>query len=219
MQWADAYDETKLASYCYVALFQQCFDQDNYIVHGIGFVILKAIADCSEIRLSALHLLDMSAKSVYVVASLSSTFLTRHGTSHIFLWTTNNVWGIDAFWLFNDWVLPHLDTLFSPCHIIHAHELAQLEWADTPELVHIAKARLTFYDSLQGEGSKGLKQLKPDPHLLKCFSGPKIMIFVQVHLSGASIWLLLATQVLLEILTLLGCSFQRQWGVSGLNIL
>ena len=42
----------------------------------------------------------------------------------------------------------------------------QLEWTDTPEQVHIAKARLALYDSLEGEETK---QIEPDPQLLKMF--------------------------------------------------
>jgi hypothetical protein len=40
---------------------------------------------------------------------------------------------------------------------------------DTPEEVHIAKARLGHYNSIEGEEHKETEQLKPDPQLLNVF--------------------------------------------------
>ena len=49
-----------------------------------------------------------------------------------------------------------------------------------------------------------------------CFSGPKTMVSVHVHLRGALTCLQL---VHLEIRTAPGCSSQKQWDMSGLNTL
>lgn len=51
----------------------------------------------------------------------------------------------------NPWVLLHLDGLFPQGSILDRRDIEQLEWAGTPEQVHIAKARLALYDSLQGK--------------------------------------------------------------------
>ena len=170
LKWADVYDQTKLASYWYMALFQQPFEYKDSI-QDIRFVILEAIEHSSEIRLSALQLLDISAKDSYAMASPLSDLFTIHRYRGGFRWTSPGRWVTVEYWLFNDWVLLHLDTLFSPNHIIQRHELARLEWAGTCEQVHIAKARLALYDHWQGQG-KDINQtqlLKPEPHLLKLF--------------------------------------------------
>ena len=67
---------------------------------------------------------------------------------------------------FDSWILLHLDTLLIQGSIIHPQELGQLELTDTPEQVHIAKARLALYDSLAGEETQ---RIEPDPQLLKMF--------------------------------------------------
>ena len=165
LQWADVYDQTKLASYWYMAVFQEPFGY-KYDIQDMRLSILEAIARYSEIRLSALHLLDFSAKDCCAIASLPSDLFTIHRYGDRFTCTVG-CWSLDIGWQFNDWVLLHLDTLFYPSSIICPHELARLEWADTPEQMHIAKARLALYDQLQGEETKQTKQLEPEPHLLE----------------------------------------------------
>ena len=167
LRWADAYDQTKLASYWYMAIFQQRSDQSKYITKEIGFVILETIANCSEIKLSALHLLDCSAKHFCAMASSPSDVLTRHRHSSVFEWIAPGRGCTGSVMEFNDWILLHLDTLFYPSPIICPHELARLEWNNTPEQVHIAKAWLALYGQLQGEETKQTKQLEPEPHLLE----------------------------------------------------
>ena len=170
LQWTDVYDQAKLASYWYMALFQQPLEYE-YGVQDIRFVILEAIVCCSEIRLPALHLLDFSMKDLCAMACPPSTLFTMHRYGDHLTWTAPGSQVTDKHWLFNDWVLLHLDTLFSPSHIIHPNELAQLEWADTPEQVHIAKARLALYDALQEQGKELMQtqQFKPEPDLFKLF--------------------------------------------------
>ena len=171
--WTVVYDQTKLASYWHMALFQQPLYQYNSPVQDIGYVVIKTIERCSETKLSVLHLFDICAKHLCAMASSSSNLFPRDRGNGHFKWTTPS--GHITHVVrprFDDWVLLHLDTLFSPDSIIKNYELMRLQWADTTEQVHIAKARLALYDSSQGEGAKQLKQLKrlkPDPHLLKMF--------------------------------------------------
>ena len=171
--WANAYDQTQLAGYWYMALFQEPIYQKsskNNPVQDIGHVIVQIIAHCSEVKLSALHLLDVSVKHLCAQVPSASNLLTKDGDGDLCLsWTAPD--GPVAHYaygpLFNPWILLHLDTLFSQSSVLYPEEPEQLEWADTPEQLHIAMARLTLYDSLQcGEDNK-TKQLKPDPHLLK----------------------------------------------------
>ena len=174
--WAGVYDQAKLASYWYMAISKQPLYQDdsrvqdNSPVQDIGYVILQIILDCTEISLSILHLLDISAKHLCAMASSSPNSFRRARDSDSILWTTPNgrMTHHVTPW-FGDWALLHLDTLFSPDSVIKPDELMRLKWADSPEQVYIANARLALYDSLQGEKFKGPTQLQPDPHLLKMF--------------------------------------------------
>ena len=98
------------------------------------------------------------------------TSLTRNSYDNLVIrWTALNVRARGFAGPFNPWILLHLETLFSQNSVFHLRDFEQLEWADTPEQIYIAKARLALYDSLQGEGHKETTQLKPDPHLLKLF--------------------------------------------------
>ena len=163
--WADAYDQTKLAGYWYMALFKEPIYQkasDNSPVRDIGYIIMQTINRCSEVTLSALHLLDISAKHLCIQASSSSNLLIRAPDGDLCLiWTAPDGAVINyAYMPFNLWILFHLDTLFSQGSILHQGELEQLEWTGTPEQVHVALARLTLYDSLQGGEDKETKQLE-----------------------------------------------------------
>ena len=172
--WADAYDQSKLAGYWYMALFQEPIYQENShrsALEDIGYVIIQTIDHCAEIRLPALHLLETSIKHLSAIASSPSNLLTRDEDGDLCLaWT-----GPDgpvthySYQPFNPWILLHLETLFSQSSLLHQGELEQLEWTDTPEQVHIAMARLALYDSLQGEGHKETNWLKPDPGPLSLF--------------------------------------------------
>ena len=172
--WPGAHDQTKLASYWYMALFQELIGQNSTQsspVDDIGYVIMQTIDHCSDLTLSALHLLETSLKHLFAMASPSSIFLTRNTYDDLCLRCTTSDGYIAHYSSqpLNPWILLHLDTLFSQCSFLHRRELEQLEWRDTPEQVHIAMARLTLYDSLQGEEHEETKQLQPDPHLLNLF--------------------------------------------------
>ena len=164
--WAGVYDQTKLGCYWYMALFQEPIFPKMSDLPDIGFVIQQILKHHSEIRLSALYMLDISVKHICAIAP-SSTLLMRHTHRDYISWDTPRVRFGLAHGPFNPWTLLHLDTLFSPSSIIRPFELEQLEWADTPEQVHIAKARLALYDSLQKEECQGAEHLKPEPQFLK----------------------------------------------------
>ena len=167
--WVDVYDRTKLAGYWYMALFRDPIYQDNSPFRDLAYVITQTIGHLSDPRLSALHLLDISVKHLRGMASSSSNFVIGNANEDSFVQIAHDdLDGYRTSGPFNPWILLHLDTLFSPKSILHLRELEQLEWADTPEQVHIAKARLARYvDPLQGEGHQGAEHLEPEPHFLK----------------------------------------------------
>ena len=163
------YNQAKLAGYWYMVLFKAPIDHMDSPIQYIGHVIMRTIEHCSKLRLSALHLLDFSVRQLCIIAP-SSSILHRSSTSDSIMLTTPD--GHDnhhADGPLNCWVLLHLDTLFPHSSLLHASELEELEWADTPGQVHIAKARLSCYDSLQEDEHQETEQLRPEPHLLRLF--------------------------------------------------
>ena len=163
------YNQAKLAGYWYMVLFKAPIDQLDSPIQYIAHVIMQTIEHCSKLRLSALHLLDFSVRQLCIIAP-SSPNLRRSSTSDLIMLTTpDGVGNYSADGPFNPWILLHLDTLFPHSSLLHASELEQLEWADTPGQVHIAKARLACYDSLQEDEHQETEQLRPEPHLLRLF--------------------------------------------------
>ena len=71
--------------------------------------------------------------------------------------------------LTDHWILLHLDTLLPPQPYLPLEDVKKLEWSDTPEKEHIARARLNLYDYLATTEHEGAKRLKPDPELLRVF--------------------------------------------------
>ena len=169
-EWASVYDQTKLAGHWYMALFQEPIYQKNSPIPDIVHIIMETIEHCSEIRLSALHLLDISVNHLCSMVSSPSNLPMRGIDNDCIAWTTpDGLSDYYAFGPFNPWILLHLDTLLPQSSFLHLSELAQLELADTPEQVHIAMARLAYYDSLQGKQYKAIKWLEPDLHVLELF--------------------------------------------------
>jgi len=178
----DAYDHLKLAGYRYMVLFQEPLYLPgtlNSPFQDIGHVIMQTIDHCSEITLSALHLLDDSVKHLHTTAS-SSINLNRHNddfffrdilTLHYTLPTGPIKHSAFQYNLVNPWVPFHLDTLFPQSSILTPAQFEQLKWTDTPEQVHIARARLALYDSFEGEEYKETELLRPDPQVIKMFLG------------------------------------------------
>jgi len=181
--WAypDVYDRMKLAGYWYMALFQEPLyhpNTQNSPFQNIGHVIMQTIEHCSEITLSVLSLLDHSVKHLRATASSLINLEIRaswpHNKSLVLVCTlpTGPIsHSADEHWrkMFNPWVLFHLESLFPQSSILAPMEVEQLKWTDTPEQVHIAKARLALYDSFEGEDRKETKQLRVDPQVLKMF--------------------------------------------------
>ena len=170
--WADTYDQTRLAGYWYMAAFQEPIYQpysENSPVQDIGYIIMQIIQHHSEIRLSALHLLDFSVK--YLCGRSSSLTMGLDGDFRLEWADTNGLVTNFAFRPFNPWIPLHLDTLFFPSSILSQRdlELEKLEWTGTPELVHIAMDRLALYDSLVGNEYRGAKKFMPEPALLDLF--------------------------------------------------
>ena len=164
--WSGVYDQVNLGCYWSMALVREPIHHENSPLQAIGHIIRQIIKLRSEIRLSALQMLDISVKHICATAPPSS-LLMRHSHYDYFAWNTPEGTVTLAPGPFNPWILLHLDTLFSPRPIIHPFELDELEWADTPERVHIANARLALYDSLQKAGYQGAEHLKPEPTFLK----------------------------------------------------
>jgi len=177
--WVDVYDQTKLAGYWYMALFQEPIYHDgiqNSPFQDIGNVIAQTIQRCSEIRLFALYLLDASVKHLHATEN-SSIDLTRSsswlGRSALALSCTLPTNVINHRMVvsehFDPWVFFHLDTLFPRSSILMPEEFEQLEWTDTPEQVHIATSRLILYDRVEREEHGEMKHPRPDPQELKMF--------------------------------------------------
>ena len=164
-EWAEAYNQTRLAVSQYMALIQEPFYRKlpgNSPSQNIGDVIMQTIQHCSEIRLSSLHLLDISVKRLREMASPSSILLTRRADGSLDLrWTApDGPITRTSCRPLNYWILLHLETLFSPSSILNQSEFKELKWDDTPEQVYIARKKLDLYDSMQFE---------PNPDMLDLF--------------------------------------------------
>ena len=171
--WVDAYDKTKLAGYWYMAHFQEPLYQrgiQNSPFQDVGYVIMQTIQHSSEMTLSGLSLLDTSVTHLRGTASPSSIVLTRLVYFNLKLRCTLPSGPIEYRAYPSDpWIVFHLDTLFAQRSNLQSEEVGMLEWADTPEQIYIAMARLSLYDSLQGQEHEGTKELTPDPPLLEMF--------------------------------------------------
>lgn len=155
-KWANVYDQTKLAFYWYMAIFREPIHHMHSPTEDINTVIRHTLEHCSEIRLSSLHLLDNSIKTLCAIFSPSD-----------FLPTEIPVYDGTL----PPWLMLHLDTFFPQISLSQLIELdlEQLEWTGSPEQVHIAMARLACYEPLKGLDGKEAEQRKPDSYLLKLF--------------------------------------------------
>ena len=171
--WDCAYDQTKLAGYWYMANFRQPLYTNNSSFQDVGCVIIQTIQESSEIELPALCLLDTSVK--HLCATASSISLTKNALAHLELRCTLPSGAIEYATdrPAEPWIVFHLSTLFAQSSIFPSEELEILKWADTPERIHIAKARLNLYDCLQSEGHKETKQPMPYSQVLEMFLSSK----------------------------------------------
>ena len=151
----------------YMALSQKPLNQDGRPPASVYNVIEKTISTDSTLQLRGLHIMEIAVKYVRKTISLSSDWLEKRGTllrlivpgeqhRHRYIW-------VDC------WVLLHLDTLLATQHYISPEEVQWLKWSETAENVHIAKARLDFYDSSAKAGHEEANAVKPDPELLRVF--------------------------------------------------
>jgi len=159
-----AYDQGKLATYWYMAVTQKPLSQDRYPLSAPYDVVGYTIAEYSTLQLSGLHILDIAVKHVHETTSLD--WLQNLGPGLVVFAPgdyTAPIVGVDH------WVLLHLDTLLAQQRYLLPEEVKELMWSDTPEKVHIAKARLDFYNSLAKGEHEEAKEREPDPDLLKLF--------------------------------------------------
>jgi len=167
MCWPGSYDQGNLAVYQYMAFSQEPLDQDRYPQATVHDVIWNTIVEQSTLQLSGLHVLEMAVKYVHKTTPPSSYWLKRESFGLIGIAPGDQSRKILR--RVNSWVLLHLDTLLSPQRYILPEEVKEVIWSDTPEKVHIAKARLGLYDSLEKAGHGGTQGPTLDPELLKVF--------------------------------------------------
>ena len=72
---ASVYNQAKLAGYWYMVLFKAPIHQVDSPIQHIAHVIKQTIDHCSELRLSALHLLDLSVRQLCIIEPSSSIFI------------------------------------------------------------------------------------------------------------------------------------------------
>ena len=166
-RFLDAYDRGKLAVYWYIALSQKPLDQDGHPPASVYDVIEKTISTDSTLQLRGLHIMEVAVKHVHKIIPLSSDLLEKRATRLRLIAPGEHhprrYIGVDP------WILLHLDTLLTTQHCLSPEEVQLLKWSNTPEEVHIAKARLDLYDSSAKAGCEVANWSKPDPELLKLF--------------------------------------------------
>jgi len=165
--WLDVYDQGKLPVYQYMAFSKKPLNQDRYPHTTLRDVIRNTIHGLSTLQLSGLHVLDMAVKSVHKTAPTSSKWLAK-GPSGLYIWEPDGQF-VAVLSRVNYWVLLHLGTLLSPQRYLFPEEVKELKWSDTPEKVHIAKARLVLYDSLEKAEHEEANGPKLYPELLSVF--------------------------------------------------
>jgi len=164
--YSGAYDDGKLAIYLYMALFRKPFEYVHDPLAALYNVICGIIFELSSLPLLGLRVLDIAVKHLHKTATPSSEWL-KNLQSHRYISIPGP--GLPIFGWVDDWILLHLNTLAAQQPYLPLVKVEELEWSDTPAKVHIAKARLDFYDSLADVGNKADKESEPDPGLLKVF--------------------------------------------------
>jgi len=165
--YSGAYDGGKLAIYLYVAVFRKPVEYIHDRLAALWDIIHKTLCELPQLRLSGLRILDIAVGHLHKITAPSLDWLeTLQVYCHIFFPELNTPGVRD---LAGRWILLQLNTLAGPQPYLLLEKGEELEWSDTPEKVHIANARLDFYDSLADVGDKADKAAKPDPRLLKVF--------------------------------------------------
>jgi len=165
--YPDAHDDGKLAIYLYMVVFRKPFEYNHDPLAALYGVIYRTIYELSPLQLFGLRVLEIAVKHLHKTAASSSDWLKRfQGCRSI---GSPDLTIPRVFRQVDHWILLHLDTLIAPKPYLLLEKVEELEWSDTPEKVHIAKARLDLYDSLADVGHKADKESKPNPGLLKVF--------------------------------------------------
>ena len=166
-RFSDAYDHEKPAIYMYVAVTRKPLKEDGHYFPIFYEVICNTLTLFSELQLPGLHLLEFALKHVHNTQSLESNWLDRSPWGSISM-RVGQLSSSDG-GTSDHWLLLHLETLLTPKAFLHPKEVGKLEWSDTPVKVHIAKARLSLYDSSPAARYEAAKGPKPDPALLRVF--------------------------------------------------
>ena len=164
-EFSDAYDDGNLAIYLYMAVTKSplTWDHDPFAVFYV--IIVGTINEYTSLHVSGLHILEMALKHVHKQATPSSDWLKTD--QHSLTITLPGRSPHSVMILIDHWILLHLDTLLPPQPYLPPEDMTKLEWSDTPEIVHITRARLDLYDSLAEAEHEGAKAPKPDPELLR----------------------------------------------------
>src|SRR5258706_6459396 len=163
-RFSGAYDHGKLAVYWYMALSRKPLDQDLDRLTALYDVIENTITEHSTLQLSGLYILEIAVKHVHETADRPSDWLERQPSGLIFKNAGRPpMVGVDHL----DWL--HLESILAPQRYLLPEEVKELKWSDTPEAVHIAKARLDLYDSVAKADHEGAQWPMPDPELLRVF--------------------------------------------------
>jgi len=166
-EFSDAYDHGMLAVYLYMAVTRKPLEEGHGYLPGFYGVIGNTVTKQSTLQVSGLRILEIAVKHVQKTASTSSDWL-RKLSSGLLICAHGQSIGIPLEEI-DHWVLLHLDTLLDSQPYLLQEEVGKLEWSDTPEKVHIAKARLELYDSLANAAHTGARGPKLDPGLLRVF--------------------------------------------------
>ena len=165
--YSDVYDHDKLVIYMYVAAARKPFEEDDDNLPAFYRVIWNTITEHSELQLSGLHTLEFALKHVHNTNSFSSDWLERSPWGGISIKFDHR--GFSQNTSPDHWVLLHLDTLLTPNSYLLPEEVGKLEWSDTLAKVHIAKARLSLYESFAEAGHEVGDWPDPDLGLLRVF--------------------------------------------------
>ena len=164
--YSGAYDDGKLAIYLYMAVFRKPFEYIHDPLDALHCVIRAINFELSLLQLLGLCVLDIAVKHLHKTAAPSSEWL-KNLQSQCWIVCPDPRCRVSC--EVDHWIFLHLNTLAAQQPYLPLVKVEELEWSDTPEKVHIAKARLDFYDSLADVGHKADKSSKPDPGLLKVF--------------------------------------------------
>ena len=166
-QYLDAYDHGKLAVYWYIAVSQKPLNQDGHPPASVYDVLEKTISMNSTLQLRGLHIMEVAVKHIHTTRSVSSDWLEKY--FDLLCLITPGEQRSRRCVSVDHWVRLHLDTLLATQYYLPPEEVQWLKWSETAEALHIANARLDFYDSSAMADHEGANAVKLDPELLRVF--------------------------------------------------